>query len=371
MVIAIKHRWNDNSRYRTWVKQRDRAAEDLHTRAQLEMADILRDTFGHVLMIAKAQFEGLKSGNHMAIEWFEHSLKAKFDYTANELYVVMVKLRARSYTLIRASESEIIAQLSPGKKVSASVSRADLHQLMHKDSLAGGQMMARIKLYCDRLRRKITSAAQAYAMTAKDPTDFATDVLAALPRSRRVNVPRRILKPKLMESDDFSVGDDPNQADISVDNVDDEAWNDMLDTYKSDYVPKTRAPEYVVDIPTTDGDTWYAWEMERDLTNEFVSAVRDGQIDAANEAGITDFVWIAVIDDKVDECCAWRDGLLISEIEDQLEDHADDDHACDIEGDGLNPPLHFNCRCTLAPATDNIPEKPDDGAKDFDDWLNS
>lgn len=362
----MKYRWDGNSRYKSWVKQRDRAAEDLHTRAQLEMADLMRDALAHVLMVCKAQFQGIKDGHTHAIDLFESSVRWKFDHLANDLYGVIWKLRSRAYTLARASESEIIAQLSPGKQVRATVDRHNIENIKHKRSMAGGVMLQRIKLYCDRLRRKIVSAAQAYAMTENDPNEFAKAVMATFPRSRRVNVPRRILKPKLMEAQ--SIG---NKADVAIDNVDDDTWDDMLDAYMNDYVPKSRAPEYVVDIPTTEGEVWYAWEMERDMTNEFVSAVRSGQIDAANEAGITDFVWIAVLDDKTDECCAWRDGLLISEIEDQLEDHQDEDHACDIEGDGLNPPLHFNCRCTLAPATDNVPDKPDDGTKDFDDWLNS
>jgi len=124
-----------------------------------------------------------------------------------------------------------------------------------------------------------------------------------------------------------------------------------------------------VNIPTTEKDTWYVWEFERDLTNEFVKSVRTGQIAAANENGITDFVWIAVIDSKTDECCQWRDGLLISEIRERLGDHRDEDEACNIEGDNLTPPIHFNCRCTLAPAAENIPDKPDTGAKSFDEWL--
>jgi hypothetical protein len=227
-------------------------------------------------------------------------------------------------------------------------------------------------MYVDKLRRKIVSYAHASALSAKNAADFATDVAIAFPRTRKVGVPRRILKPLIREADRLA-GDPP--IDIAIDNVDDETWNEMLDAYMSDYVPVTRAPEFVVDTAganvtdlTTQADgtkVWYAWELEKDLTHEFVQNVRDGQIDAANDNGITDFVVISIIDDKTcDACCGDYgcvdfDGMLVSEIDDMT------------AGEFTTPPYHFNCRCTLAPATDAIPEKPDDGSKDFEDWLNT
>jgi hypothetical protein len=172
--------------------------------------------------------------------------------------------------------------------------------------------------------------------------------------------------------------DKPIKTDIAIDHIDENAWADMVDAYKDEYIPKWRAPEYIVDIPVTDPtmtatgeEVWYAWEFERDLTNEFVKSVRDGQVDGANQAGITDFVWVAIIDSATDACCRWRDGLLISEIEKQLDEHKDDDEECDLDDDGLTPPLHFSCRCTLAPATDNIPDKPNADTKDFEEWLST
>ena len=121
--------------------------------------------------------------------------------------------------------------------------------------------------------------------------------------------------------------------------------------------------------PTAEGEEYYAWEYERDITNDFVYAVREGAIEAAKENGITDFVWIAVVDDKTDACCLWRDGLLTSEIEAKLKEHESEDEDCNLGGSGLVPPLHFNCRCSLAPATDAIPQKPEVDYASFDKWL--
>ena len=351
----MKHLWNKSPRYRVWVANRDRALERIHTRAQLEAADVLRELFTQVLLLTKANYQGMNAGHRSAIDWYEANLRQAFDKSHAQLIQIIEKTRSRAYCLARASESEIIAQLSPGIKVTASVPKKPMMMM------GTAMTISRVHLYLDKLRRKIVSYAQASAMSAKTDLEFAKDVSVAFPRARRVEVPRRTLKP-LREADQ-PIG---RKADVAIDNIDEDEWNDMLDSYMNEYVPKSRGPEYVIEEPEVTGaKDWYAWEFERDLTNEFVQSVRDGQIDAANENGITDFVVISIIDDKTCEGCCGDfgcvdfDGMLVSEIEDKT------------GAEYSAPPYHFNCRCTLAPATDNIPEKPDDGAKDFEEWLNS
>jgi len=361
--------------YKKWVKARDRALEQLHTRAQLESADIVRKMLTNTLQIAKSLFDQMKSGDMSAADHLDHQLKPVFIDATQSLYMIMITLRRQAYVLSKASEAEIIAQLMKAP-VKAIVTHQDIHRIQGAESVAGGQVLHRLKLYLDKLRRRIVNQAQSSAMNDSTVNDFMINVMQAFPKPRVVRRPKRILKPQLMEADDptdlnvSQLSEDP-PADVALDFIDDQAWQDMLEYYKEDYVPQWRAPEYLVDLPTSDEETWYAWEFERDLVNEFVQSVRDGQIEAANENGITDFVWIAVVDNVTDACCLWRDGLLVSEIEQSLDDHQDEDDECNAEGDGLTPPLHFNCRCTLAPATDEIPEKPDTQGNEFDDWLMS
>lgn len=363
--MVKKFRFDDVPRYRKWVKARDRALEELHTRAQLESTDVMKNSLTHVLQAARGYYQPAAHGID-AIEHFDHHIRSIFAEAGVQLSMILSKLKKRSYTLAKASESEILAQLIK-RQVRASVTRMDMEKLAKKPTLAKGHPDHRIKLYLDRLRRKIVNQAQTSVLNAKDVNAFLIDVLYAFPRKRSIIRPKRILKPALMEA-----GDTP-KVDAAIDLIDQEEWDDMLKAYKDEYVPKYRGPEYVVDMGTGDEtDEWYAWEFERDLTNEFVSAVRDGQIDAARENGITDFVWIAVVDDVTDACCLWRDGLLTSEIEAQMPDHEGDDEGCDVEPDaGMTPPIHFNCRCTLAPASETMPEQPDDGSKDFGDWLDT
>lgn len=372
-----KHLWTAEPKYKQWVKIRDRALEKLHTRAQVESADVMRKVLADTLLVASGNFPAMKAGHPHGVESFEHMLKVIFSNGCGALYQIMLKLRQRSYVLSKASEAEIIARMSLGQRVVANIRADHLFKAMNKPTVAGGAAAQRLTHYMDRLRRKITSFAQGAALNAPDVEAFLQDVMACFPPKRVVKRPKRVLKPALMEAaQDLST--DP-QADVAIDNIDAEAWQDMLSAYMNDYVPQNRGPEAIglgrltgtftptpAGSPSEDSDVWYAWEFEQDMTEEFVQSVRDGQLEAANENGITDFVVISIIDDSTcNDCCGGFgcvdfDGLLVSEVEEMT------------DGEQTVAPYHFKCRCTFAPATDNIPDKPDDNMDDvFADWLMS
>ena len=177
-------------------------------------------------------------------------------------------------------------------------------------------------------------------------------------------------RPKLKEAevDPLKAKVDQETKQYAFGTVDDETWQDIVADYQKKYIPKFRGPDADTGIlkPGEDEETYYGWEAEQNLTTDFVDKVRDGQIDAARENGINDFVFIAVIDDKTDDCCLSKDGKLISELQDNGGSNADGD--CE----GVIPPLHFNCRCTIAPVSDDLPEaEPRTTFEDFDTWLNS
>lgn len=370
----MKHSYLHSPDYRKWVLARDRALEQLHIKAQLKATDVMRQILTQVLLIAKAHYYELKDSTRAhSVDRFEAQVKDILRFGGDRLFNIYSRLRSQTFILSKSSETEIVAQLNPRRHVSNRIPH-DIHlRKQGEESFAGGPSFHRIQLYMDRLSRQIVSRAQASALNAKDEYDFMFDILLSFPKRKVYKRPPRTLKPQLMTE-----AEKPVKVDAALDFIDESAWNDLVDEYKEDYIPQWRAPEYIIDIPVTDPtitatdeEVWYAWEFERDLTNEFVKAVRDGQIDGAKEAGITDFVWVSVIDSLTDACCRWRDGLLVSEIEKQLSQHESEDDECGIDNDGLNPPIHFNCRCTLAPATDNIPDKPSEDSKDFDEWLNS
>lgn len=78
---AKKHRFDDVPKYRTWVKTRDRALEQLHTNAQMRASDVMRDALTAVLQTARA-FYGSKA-NPDVIEHFDHYIKVRFHAANN------------------------------------------------------------------------------------------------------------------------------------------------------------------------------------------------------------------------------------------------------------------------------------------------
>lgn len=337
----------------------------------------MRGALTNVMFLVKAFYAELhEPKTPYVIDSLDQQIRQQFNALSNQLLQVYTKLRAQAYMLSKASEAEILAQHIKHRKIRSNVSKSDLQRVMDKASAAGSTLHVRFHLYLDKLRRRIISAAQTYAITSDTVEDYLTGVFQALPKDRPVKRPARILKPSLMEADEYpgqlagyEIG--KKKIDQALDFVDEDTWNILVDDYLEEYVPSWRGPKEIVGKKPGTKDDLYAWEFERDMTQDFVIAVREGMVDAAKENGITDFVWIAVIDDKTDTCCAWRDGLLTSEIEERLKDHQEDDEGCNIDSDGIVPPIHFNCRCTLAPATDAMPERPDDNAKDFIEWINS
>ena len=164
---------------------------------------------------------------------------------------------------------------------------------------------------------------------------------------------------------------------VNFEFLDSETWDGIVNDYAADYGQVNRSPEGITDAvnpfndePITDSlqtRYYYEWEIERDATHDFVKLVRDGQVDAAKENGITDFIWIAILDDRTcEKCCEWRNGLSSSMIEKRLKEDAELEDACDA----IVPPAHFNCRCTVAPMTDDL-EVYDisQTEKEFDQWL--
>lgn len=170
--------------------------------------------------------------------------------------------------------------------------------------------------------------------------------------------------PKLLE-----VGKKATQN-FTVFQVDEDDWRGIVDEVMgkvTDFdraLGKSRRLQPVEAAELFDQVVAYEWELEKLVTEEFVQAVREGQVDAAKEMGVKDFIWIAVIDDRTDECCAKRDGLLVSEIKERLStEWQDDDCAAHV------PPAHPNCRCTIAPVLTEEPVSEGISTKDFDEWL--
>lgn len=295
----------------------------------------------------------------------DEEISREFSRTQQTVGRVFMRLKMLAYGLALSGEAEAIAQARDQAGKVAMTQDAAMEQAI--SNFFGENIGERIQLAFDKLRRRILDAVQLSRVQGSSVSETLERVDRALPGGAWVKRPRRVLKPVKEASPGplkriASVALEDGRVDLAQGFIDDELWQQITEYYLGEHVPtyRFRGPE-------EDSDYMYqTWEVERDLTHEFVAAVRAGQNKAAKQNGVVDFQWIAIIDDHTDECCAWRDGLTTSEIEKQLRSKRKDD-PCDTSV----PPAHINCRCTIAPMLDTMPEAPESNAKEFDEWLNT
>lgn len=354
----------ESPRYKRFITQRDMALERLHSNAQAKVTDILNKAFKHVLEIVSYQYSHLKDDNLLSgqsrhtLYNIEVSIDSLFADCVVQISKIAVTMNKRTYLLSLVGMAEAIGRARDKK------AKYNVHQYKDSDlTLIGEPIAARMSFAFLKLKQKILTALSLSRVHEEKIPDVLKRVKKALPPTKKINRYKPILKRITREAD----SDDGIADPMSVGFLDEKEWQALVDDYKDEYVPKTRGPDTVFDVPE-DGSYYeqYGWEVEQELTNSFVSQVRSGELESAKQNGISDFQWIAIIDQSTDDCCLWRDGLTTAEIEAKLQtDHADDD--CDVSV----PPAHFNCRCTIAPMLDDMPDKPESNEQDFDQWLNS
>lgn len=227
-----------------------------------------------------------------------------------------------------------------------------------------GSTADRVHLSLERLKRKVIDAVQMSRILKDTPAEAVERALAIFPRPKKVKrmqVLTRVLR-EAYRKDPEEDGDPITGPQF----IDGQEWQDIVDEYKDAYIPAWRDPRYTLEEQTPDegGAVVYPWQVENEMTEDFVDKVRAGENEGANAQGITDFVWVAILDSHTDDCCVWRDGLTSTEIEEMLDGERADD-----ECRATAAPAHFNCRCRNVPATDELPDKPADNSQDIEEWL--
>ena len=369
---------NQSPRYRAFIHNRDLMLEALHIKAHQKINDVLRGTFTNLIERIVFRYTMAPPSSMLAdptsfTSLVDKDIIAEFSLAARDVAVILAELKIHAYTVALVGEAEAIGR-AEDKPTLYHVDRKEIEEDALYD-FEGKPITTRIDFAFDKLRRKILNAVQLSRINEDSTKDMIERVKRALPPSRAVRRPARILK-TLKEArvsvngQEMTIlqlgakGDDT--VNLAQGFMDEELWDQLLEEYLTDYVPQYREPKMIFDVEVG-GDTeeWYGWEIEQYVTHDFVDRVRRGQDEAAKQNGITDFMWISVIDDKTDECCAWRDGLTSAQIEAKLPQHKDD------ECDAIVPPAHFNCRCTVAPMLDTMTDEPTVNVTEFEEWLNS
>lgn len=359
----------NSKRYRQFVDDRDRALERIHQHAQMDIAQHMKDFFEQTEMVVSY----LSLRNSSSLINFQHNSSALEQGMVQNLKLIfgsilgrIHRMRQAVYILTYASEAEAIGQATQ-LKAHTTITSQDIHETVHAPTLSGDALDKRVWFNLMNLKAKILRAYELAMIQELSPEETLQKVSDSFPPLQVYTRAPRALK-KAREAS-YNLLDDENgnsKADFSNTILSDSDWDMMVDAYKNTELPASRfEPGSAFDDET--GTFKYNWELEQELTDDFVNQVRNGQVNAANDLGIEEFVWIAVIDDKTcDECCLPRNGKTTGEIQEMLDNGELDEDACDAEV----PPAHPHCRCNIGPvaSTDEV-----QGAdfKAFGEWLNS
>lgn len=385
--------------YRAFINDRNRALERLHLRAQAEINDLLRGALNEMADLVRLKIHSVepearltKAGTELQKSLESGLLRVAHEY-APRIAGVIETLKRVSFALGLVGEAEgiALAQGKPGKVELL----ADKIKLAGQNTEQGDDIPNRVMLALLAIRRDVIGAFEKAWVLGEGVPDAMDRVRRAMPSYRLLKQPKRPLQ-RVKEAGVTFIYPDEDELDsedmatlarlgmvaqmtggateLSATSgfIDDATWANVLEWYQRDYQPRIRIDGALVDprSPTfdreLDNEQFYAWQVEQLTTHEFVRSIRDGQNDAANQAGISDMVWIAVVDDKTDDCCLWRDGLSSEEIERKLATtHKDDECRVSV------PPAHFNCRCDVAPLLKDMPEIVKSNAPEFEAWLKS
>jgi hypothetical protein len=365
----------DKKSYTKFNDTRNRASEALLINSRERMGDLLRlymiivrDAISGVYPLLSKEVDP-QTLNHL------HALDMQIEQRSIEIALKCVaewkKLRKLSYLMTFAGEQQSINNtglVAPNSRLASDT----LLKQVHKPTTLGS-VNGRVFIAMARIRRDVMDAVEMSRIMGDDASDAINRALSCFAKPERVVMPKVL--PRAASYKEAGFGNRRNNEEELIDSspldfMTEEEWNELIEDYKTDFIPKWRDPRYALDKTYSDmeggsGQIVYPWELENEVTEDFVQTVRDGEHAAAKEKGITDFVWIAVIDKKTDECCLKRSGLTTREIEDKLKSGELNREVCAA----TVPAAHFHCRCKLAPATDDLPDIPDDAGDKFESWM--
>lgn len=336
--------------YRRFTDARNRALERMLNRYRLEISDEIRPAF---LCMAQVYI-----GGHAHPGFLDHVI----GNAARRVNDIVDRMRHNVYAMTVASSGEVFGRIT-GK--SGPITHRKAHDKSHLPLLAGGSVYARTVHYLNKIRRKLDSVSELAKVKGQQLT--LEEIFAAFPKLKPIKQ-----KPMLQR---MTESEKPEGApeNLTVDTISDDDWERILSDYLHEYVPTNRGPEAVLSdedmasqgaSPDYYGKT-YQWELEGDVTHDFVQTVRAGENDAAEQMGITDFIVVSVIDNKTCEGCCGDFGCV------DFDGHTITEIVRMTNGQYKAPPYHFCCRCGIEPVGDDLPDVPQSNKGEFDEWLNS
>jgi len=355
----------DSPKYKKFVQDRDSALEKVHQNTGMDLSRILFEGLDQIKNLTASLALRSKGEFHM-VPALSQEFESGTLRIMSELFPMIVgriqSMRKAIFTLTYLSELEAIGRATGRKpEVSRSDFKGAIWDATLSKTLLDEDLTKRVWYSMMRLRSRLNQALSLALVQELNPEEIVERIVDQFPKVQNFTRPPRKLKP-LRESDQ-----DSQQKKEFIDTffVDDGDWELAVDAYKSTQLPSTRFDNFAQLDPESSYFR-YSWEIEQEMTEDFVNQVRSGQVKAATDLGVKDFVWIAILDDRTDDCCRERHGLTMSEIKRGMADGSIDSDSCDA----LTPPAHFNCRCQIGPVA-SVDEVEGPDWKDFNEWLES
>lgn len=340
----------ESPEYKRFVNDRNEALEKMHSRAQSELSEVLHSW----LRVVETSLYGILSMRSygrartvaQCVHEFSHVVEPLLFGAIEASSKINSKLQRMTWLLSYVGELEAV-----GRATGKVNHRAEVLSIPDPDmTKLRDEAWASYSKLLNKIKDRLTSA-----LLRELPNDEAIQyVKSSFPKPVKFKFKKRVVR---------AVEATRKQGkDIVVtDFLGDGEWEEVI-SYLRQELPKSRFSD---DVLSDDEQERYEWEYEQKLSDDFVTAFHNGEIPAANELGIQEFVWVSVIDNKTCEtCCLPRNGMTTSEIEEAI--HAG---ILDEDCDAVTPPAHPNCRCQIAPVGDTKQVEGPDWAG-FNTWLN-
>jgi hypothetical protein len=345
-------------KYRKFINDRDKALEKMLQNTLKRVSDISHGSFKNILSSITVSYGAINDHNRFTsharriLDALYATIDGEMRMLAHLLDRPIYDLRRAATTLAYAGELEAISrvvQVTSGQK---NIARSPMVSTIAD----GAKCFAALTKIQGKIRDEIE---RGYVQAI--PLDLVLKkVKTHLPKVLRYKKPPRELAPlKEAFTEEWA-------QDATLDFISEEDWRNVVSLYKDEYVSKARDLAFDVEIGEPEAEEWYGWEIEQNIVHDFLYAVRDGGETAAEQAGIDDLLWVAILDDHTRPEHRLKSGLTSSEIEAKL-----DDEWADFDDQGTVAPSGFKCRCRSTPYVKDLPEVEPVNYKDFDEWLTS
>lgn len=346
-------------KFKRFINKRDQALEDYLLKIRARVSSAFARLITETVHICHTYYPNLPNDLVPKTQYnnLEKLLSDQYLLVGQQITHEWMNLRRFSYIVSNAGMQQAITNTGLGRGLKP-IDQSKIKKSVWDETLIG-TLNARINLALNKIMRDVMNKVQVSKVMDSTWDEARKRILSAFPKPE-IRKQLRTLS---------SIKEAAKKSDlIQFDFVGPDEWEEIVNDYLSEYIPAFRDPRAgELDIPVSPGKEGayiiYPWDLEREITEDFVMQVRNGEHDGAKAVGVEDFVWTAILDDATDECCEKRDTFTTREIQAKI------DSGEITDGLGTAPPIHFGCRCALYPSAKGLAEISDFTEEEFDDWL--